>query len=411
VLLACLQGKSKSTNFTMADKNNIRLELPVWPEYEQDEIEAVVNVLRLGKGNTWVGQGVKSFENEFADYIGMPYGVAVCNGTVSLELALYALGIGDGDDVIVPARSFIATASSVVTSGAKPVFADVDLKSQNITLDTIKDVITKDTRAIIVVHLSGWPCEMDAISKYARQNNIKLIEDCAQAHGAKYNDQYVGSFGDASSFSFCQDKIISTGGEGGLLLLRDKKVWERAWSYKDHGKDYNAVFNERCENGFAWVHNSIGTNWRLTEMQAAIGRIQLKKLDSWVDQRKKNAQQLTKCFRKIEALRVTTPDETISHAYYKYYAFVRPEMLKPEWDRIRILNEIIDNGVPCFTGSCPEIYKEKAFEDYQGSMERLPIAKELGETSLMFLVHPTLGEKEIRYVCTAVNKVMQDAVL
>jgi dTDP-4-amino-4,6-dideoxygalactose transaminase len=394
----------------MADKNNKRLELPVWPKYEQDEIKAVVNILRSGKGNTWVGQDVKSFENEFSEYIGMPYGVAVCNGTVSLELALYSLGIGDGDDVIVPAKSFIATASCVVIRGARPVFADVDLKSQNITLDTIKDVITKDTRAIIVVHLGGWPCEMDAISKYTRQNNIKLIEDCAQAHGAKYNDQYVGSFGDASSFSFCHDKIISTGGEGGLLLLRDKKVWERAWSYKDHGKDYNAVFNEKRENGFAWVHNTIGTNWRLTEMQASIGRVQLRKLKEWVDKRRRNAQILVDGIKNIKCVEIFTPQVHEQHAYYRFYLFIKEAYLKEGWNRNRVIETFNKKGVPCFQGGCSEIYRENAFldENYQPE-KRLNNAEILDRESLCFLVHHTLTENDMNYMLLIIVDVFASA--
>jgi len=378
--------------------------LPGWPHYDQDEIDAVTNVLLSGKGNAWVGEHVNIFEKEFAEYIGMPHGVAVCNGTVSLELALYALGIGEGDDVIVPAKSFIATASSVVIRGARPVFADVDFKSQNITLDTIKDVITKDTRAIIVVHLGGWPCEMDIISEYARQNNIKLIEDCAQAHGAKYNGQYVGSFGDASSFSFCQDKIISTGGEGGMLLLRDKEVWERAWSYKDHGKDYNAVFDEASTNGFTWVHNSMGTNWRLTEIQASIGRIQLRKLEEWVDKRRRNAEILMNGIKNIKCVEIYMPQIHEQHAYYRFYLLIKEAYLKEGWNRNKVIEEFNKKGVACFQGGCSEIYREKAFSDKKYQPEkRMDNAEKLDRESLCFLVHHTLTEKDMNDMLLIIN--------
>lgn len=389
----------------------LNMEIAPWPVFADDEIIAVNNVLRSGKVNSWTGEQIKLFEKEFSEYIDVKHAIATANGSLTLELALHVLGIGNNDEVIVTPRSFIASASSVVLKGAAPVFADIDPESQNITADSIRKVITPKTRAIIVVHLAGWPCDMDAIMEIAKEKNLYVIEDCAQALGAKYKDKAVGSFGDVSIFSFCQDKIITTGGEGGMLCTRSDTLWESAWSYKEHGKNFDGAQKTNVTPDFNWLHDSFGSNLRMTEMQAAIGRVQLEKLDRWLFQRRKNAQQLTKCFRKIKVLRVTTPDEIISHAYYKYYVFIRPEMLKTEWDRIRILNAIVAEGVPCFTGSCPEIYREKAFEDYQGSMERLPIAKELGEMSLMFLVHPTLGEKEMGCACTAVSKVMQEAIL
>jgi dTDP-4-amino-4,6-dideoxygalactose transaminase len=389
----------------------LKMETAPWPVFGDDEIAAVNAVLKSGKVNAWTGEQVKVFEKEFSEYIGVEYAIATPNGSLALELALHVLNIGNDDEVIVTPRSFIASASCIVLKGATPVFADVDVESQNITAESIQKVITSKTRAIIIVHLAGWPCDIDAILKIAKEKNIYVIEDCAQALGAKYKGNPVGSFGDVSIFSFCQDKIITTGGEGGMLATNDESLFRRAWSFKEHGKDYEKSQKSNVTREFSWLHDSFGSNLRITEMQAAIGRIQLKKLDGWLIQRKKNAQQLTKCFSKIKSLRVTTPDEIISHAYYKYYVFIRPEMLKQEWNRIRILNAIIKEGVPCFTGSCPEIYKEKAFKDYQGSIERLPIAKELGETSLMFLVHPTLGEKEMGCVCIVVNKVMQEATL
>jgi dTDP-4-amino-4,6-dideoxygalactose transaminase len=389
----------------------LNMKVAPWPVFGDDEIAAVKAVLESGKVNAWTGEQVKYFENEVSKYVGVKYAIATANGSLALELALHALCIAEGDEVIVTPRSFIASASSIVLKGAVPVFADVDLESQNITADSICKVITPKTKAIIVVHLAGWPCEMDAIMKVAKEKNLYVIEDCAQALGAKYNGKQVGSFGDVSIYSFCQDKIITTGGEGGMLVTNDESIWRRAWSFKEHGKNIEAVRSANKTPGFSWLHDSFGTNLRMTEMQAAIGRVQLEKLDSWLTQRRGNARQLNECFGKTESLRITIPDEKIFHAYYKYYVFVRPEMLKPEWDRMRILKAIIDEGIPCYTGSCPEIYKEKAFNNNQEFIESLPNAKELGETSLMFLVHPTLSEKEIDYVCITVNKVIKRAIL
>jgi len=381
-----------------------------WPCFDKDEISAVTAILASGKVNYWTGENGHLFEKEFASFVDCKYAIALANGTVALELALYALGIGPGDEVIVPCRTFIASASCVVMRGAVPVMADVDPVSQNITADTIKAVITSRTRAIIAVHLAGWPCDMDPILQLAEEHDLKVIEDCAQAHGATYKGRAVGSLGNAAAFSFCQDKIISTGGEGGMLTTNDHTLWEKAWAYKDHGKCYEGAFNRHSPPGFRWLIESFGTNWRLTEIQSGIGRRQLKKLLWWRSARHNNAAILTERFSAIPALRVTAPGPDFGHAYYKYYTFVRPESLRVGWDRDRIMAAINAEGIPCFSGSCSEIYLEKAFDtDGLRPGERLPIARELGETSLMFLLHPTLDMQDMEDTCRAVEKVMRVA--
>jgi len=379
--------------------------LAPWPHFEADEIEAVRNVLQSGKINYWTGDEGRQFEKEFSAQSGCKYGVAVANGTVALELALYALGLGAGDEVIVPSRTFIASASSVIMRGARPVIADVDQVSQNITAETIRPLITPRTKAVIAVHLAGWPCDMDSILKLARDHGLKVIEDCAQSHGATYKSLPIGSFGDVAAFSFCQDKIMTTGGEGGMVTTNDEAIWERAWSFKDHGKSYDAVYNRKHPLGFRWLHESFGTNWRLTEMQSALGRLLMQKLPKFVQTRRRNAAILTKSFSRIAGLRVTLPPPEIGHSYYKYYAFVRPELLRDEWTRDRIMAAIVAEGLPCFTGCCSEIYLEKAFPEGIRPSQRLDVARELGETSLMFLVHPTLSEQDMLDTCQAVEAV------
>jgi len=382
---------------------------PQWPFYGRDEIEAVADILKSGKVNYWTGNHGNLLANEFADYCGTKYAIPVSNGTTALELALYALGIEPGDEVIVTPRTFIASISCIVMRGATPVFADVDPNSQNITADTIQQVLTDRTKAIVAVHLAGWPCDMDPIMDLAREKNLKVIEDCAQAHGAEYKGKKVGSLGHAAAFSFCTDKIISSGGEGGMLLTQDQAVWDRAWSFKDHGRDYKAVHKDHPP-GFRWVCNSFGTNWRMPEIQAVIARRQLTKLPEWLKQRRRNAELLTECFDGIPALRVTRPPSTITHAYYKYYVFLRPERLRPSWGQNEIVQAINDEGIPCFHGSCSEVYMEKAFDKTSWRPpERLPISCELGKKSLMFLVHPTLGGKEMDDTCKAVTKVLSIA--
>lgn len=381
-----------------------------WPFFGQDEIEAAMAPLVSGAVNYWTGQQGRLFENEFAAFCGCDHAIALANGTVALELALYGLGIGLGDEVITTSRTFIASASCIVMRGATPVLADVDPDSQNITPETILSCITPRTKAIICVHLAGWPCDMDPIMDLARKHGLKVIEDCAQAHGATYKGRPVGSLGDVAAFSFCQDKIMTTGGEGGMLTTNDAALWEKAWAFKDHGKSYEAVYNRQHPPGFRWLHESFGTNWRLTEMQSAIGRLQLRKLPEWTRTRKKYAAILTDALAQIPSLRVTIPPAEIGHAYYKYYVFVRPELLKVGWSRDRIMAAINDEGVPCYSGSCSEIYLEKAFENTGWRpIERLPVARELGETSVMFLVHPTLTETNIYKTCEVISSVMKTA--
>lgn len=385
---------------------------PPWPFFAADEIAKATEVLQSGKVNYLTGQEGRFFEAEFANSISRRHAIALANGTLALELALHILGIGPGDEVIVPSRTFIATASSVVTRGATPIFADIDVNSQNITANTIAPHISRRTKAIIPVHLAGLTCDMDPIMALARQHKLFVIEDCAQAVGSLYKGKPAGSFGDAAAFSFCQDKIITSGGEGGMLALDDETLFRKAWAFKDHGKDYDLVVQKNPSSGFRWLHQQFGTNWRLSEVQSAIGRVQLQKVPVWVEQRRKNAATLTHSFAKLPALRLPLPGPDDYHSYYKYYAFVRPDLLKPGWDRDHILSAINKQGIPCFTGICPEIYQEKAFTESTFSVKtRLPVAQTLGETSLMFLVHPTCEEQDMQDVCRVVEQVMQEATL
>jgi dTDP-4-amino-4,6-dideoxygalactose transaminase len=384
--------------------------LPLWPQFDAGDIDAVAGVLRSGKVNYWTGDECRQFESEFAAHCGVRYGVALANGTVALELAIEALGVGQGDEVIVTPRSFMASVGTVVLRGAKAVFADVDPDTQNITAETIAPLITSRTSAILCVHLAGMPCDMDPIMDLATSNGLLVIEDCAQAHGARYKGRPIGSFGHVSAFSFCQDKIMTTGGEGGMLVTNDEDVWRRAWAYKDHGKSYKTVYEVDHKPGFVYLHESFGSNWRLTEMQAAIGRRQLQKLPDWHKRRTANADLLVKGLEGLAALRVPPVPADIDPAWYKFYCFVRPEVLKPGWDRYRVKETISAEGIPCYSGSCPEIYREKAFAGTGMEPEApLPVAAELGETSLMFLIHPTLGEREMAETIAATRKVLAAA--
>jgi dTDP-4-amino-4,6-dideoxygalactose transaminase len=387
-----------------------------WPCFTGEEADAVASVLRSNRVNYWTGQEVQAFEREFADWVGARHAVALMNGTVALDAALKALGVGPGDEVVVTPRTFIASASCVVNAGATPVFADVERDSGNISAATILPVLTPATRAIIVVHLGGYPADMDAIMRLARGRGLKVIEDCAQAHGARYQGRSVGSIGDIGAWSFCQDKIMTTGGEGGMVTTNDVGLFEAIWSLKDHGKNREAVHEREHPPGFRWLHERFGTNWRMLEMQAVLGRIQLRRMADWTAARNANAKRIFDALAPLAgddgpvrlAPFVTSREDR--HAYYRFYCYVRPENLAQGWDRDRIVAQISAEGVPCFQGSCSEVYLEKAFSEAGlQPARRLPAAMELGESSLAFLVHPTLTEDEVEKTADTAAAVLRSA--
>lgn len=386
-----------------------------WPCFSPEEAEAVSRVLLSNKVNYWTGDECRQFEKEFAHFSETKYAVALGNGTLALDVALKALGVGNdtcaGHEVIVTSRTFLASASSIVNAGAVPVFVDVDRNTQNITADAVRAAITPRTRAIICVHLAGLPCDMDPIMDLAAQYNLRVIEDCAQAHGARYKGRSVGGIGHVGAWSFCQDKIMSTGGEGGMVTTNDRDLWSKMWSFKDHGKSWEAVYERDHPPGFRWLHESFGSNWRMTEIQAVIGRIQLKRMPEWTKARLANAMRILNAARNVPGLRVPEIPNWAEHGAYKCYVFVEPEKLANGWTRDRVMDEISRRGVPCFSGSCSEVYLERAFDGTGWRpKKRLPVARELGETSLMFLVHPTLTANEIDRTCAALTEVMSCAL-
>lgn len=394
-----------------------------WPNFTVEEADAVRSVLLSNKVNYWTGTECREFEKEFAAWCGTQHAIALSNGTLALDVALKALAIGPGDEVVVTPRTFIASISCVVNAGAMPVFADVEADSGNISAATIAKVLTPHTKAVICVHLAGWPCDMDPIMELANSHGLKVIEDCAQAHGSNYKGRAIGSIGDVGAWSFCQDKIMSTGGEGGMVTTNDEALWRAMWSYKDHGKSYEAVYERQHAPGFRWLHESFGTNWRMLEMQAAIGRIQLRRMADWTARRTANAQAIRTACRPHAAVRVplfacdrTRCDADCSkrsgcaHAQYKCYVYVRPDQLADGWTRDRIVEAINGQGVPCYQGSCSEVYLERAFDNTPWRpVQRLPVARELGETSIMFLVHPTLTSAEIDATCNGIAAVLSEA--
>ena len=394
-----------------------------WPNFTEEEGAAVQQTLLSNKVNYWTGSECRNFEKEFALWSDAKYAIALANGTLALDLALKGLGVGVGDEVIVSPRTFIASVSCVINAGATPVFADVAADSGNLTAETILRALTPRTKAVICVHLAGWPCDMDPIMMLAKQYDLKVIEDCAQAHGARYKGRSVGTIGHVGAWSFCQDKIMTTGGEGGMVTTNDEFLWRVMWSFKDHGKSYEAVYERKHPPGFRWLHDKFGTNWRMMEMQAVIGRIQLQRMSDWTAKRSINADTIIKVCRQFSALRVPSfgcsacsgncalnDGSSCVHGYYKCYVYVKPQNLANGWSRDRIIDEINMLGVPCYQGSCSEVYLEMAFEDTGWRPKiRLPNARELGDTSLMFLVHPSLTQREILKTCEVITCVMNKA--
>lgn len=359
-------------------------EFPTWPVYSEDERKAVDRVLQSGKSNYWTGEEGKLFEEEFASWCGVSHALCVFNGTIALELALRGCGIGKGDEVIVTPRSFLASAAAVVAVGATPVFADVELNSGNVTAETISKVTSEKTRGLVVVHIGGWPAEMPAIMELAEVHSIKVIEDCAQAHGAEISGQKVGTFGHVSTFSFCQDKIISTGGEGGMVVTNDQSIRDTLWSLRDHGRDREAFLSTNHPPGFRWLQQQFGTNARMTEMQAAIGRCQLQKVDGWITRRNQNASAIEEQLQQIGGVAAPQVPDYLKHAYYRVAFLVDDEQLR---DRIMVyMNEC---GIKATIGSCPEIYREPAFVS-AGFVpkSRLPVAEELGRRTLSLPTYP-----------------------
>lgn len=381
-----------------------------WPSFSEEEAGIVSRVLLSNKVNYWTGNEGREFEREFATVAGCTHAIAVANGTLALDLALHACKVGEGDEVIVTPRSFLASASCIINAGATPVFADVEVRSQNITAETIAPIITQQTRGIICVHHAGWPCDMDPIMALAEQHGLFVVEDCAQAHGATYNGRPVGGLGHIGCFSFCQDKIMTTGGEGGMVTTNDEDLWRTMWAFKDHGKSWDAVYNRNHPLGFRWLHESFGTNFRLTEMQSAIGRYQLTRMKDWHALRAQHAASLIECFNCTEGLSTPKPGPEIEHGWYRLYTFVQTDRLAKNWNRLRLIEKISERGVPCFVGSCPEMYLERAFEGLPSRpKERLPTAQQLGETSLCFLVHPTLTDQNIDKAKNVISDVMRIA--
>lgn len=361
-----------------------KINYPSWPTYSRKEINLVSSILKTGKTNFWTGKYCNLFENKFAKYFSRKFAISVSSGSVALDLAVKSLGLKKNDEVLVTPRSYIASASCVVSHNLKPIFVDVDLDSQNILPDDIERKITKKTKAIILVHLAGHPCEMSKIIKICKLKKIKIIEDCSQAHGAKYKSKFVGSFGDISIWSFCNDKIMSTCGEGGMITTNHYKYFKKIWALKDCGKNIEKIRNSKFTPKFKWIHDTIGSNYRMTELQASVGIFQLNQLKKWTQKRNFFSNRIYKLIKKYDYIRIPHISKNLFHSFYRCYFFIDLKKIK---NRANIISALRDVNIQCNVGSCPEIYLEKAFNNQVKKMKRLKNAKILGETSIALFIN------------------------
>ena len=382
-----------------------------WPNFSQDLITKLGGVISSGKINYTTGPYGERFEKKFSKFIGNKYAIAVCNGTAALEVAIKSLKLPKKSEIIVPARSFFASASCIVNTGHIPVFVDVDLLTQNISLSDIKKKISKRTKVIICVHLAGLPCEMYAIKNFARKNNLKIIEDCSQAHGASINNKEVGSFSDVSTWSFCNDKIISTLGEGGIISTNNKKIYKFCKKYINHGTTLKKIQNQEK---FIYNKDLFGTNLRLTEIQSFAGLEQLKCLKQTQKKRQKIAKDYLKLISKYKKYFFSYyPPKQIRSAWYRFYFFIKPNVRNHKKIRLDIIRDLIIRNLRCFSGSCPEIYLEKSFKKLKNfKIKRLKNCKILGETSLALDVNHTLNfwqhKKDLLQIKTVIEKFIKD---
>ena len=361
-----------------------------WPSFTQEEIDSVRNVLSSNNVNYWTGDECRAFEKEFASWSDSKHAVALANGTLALDIAFKALSIGVGDEVIVTSRTFIASISSIINSGAKPVFVDIDIASQNITPQNINSAITAKTKAILCVHLAGWPCSMDEIMTIANHHDLFVIEDCAQAHGAKYKGKPVGSIGHIGCWSFCQDKIITTGGEGGMVTTNNVELAEKLRLFRSHGM-------VRDVDPHTWLYNAetLGYNYRLTDIQAALGLSQLHRLDSFISQRNEIAERYREL---LSDLPITLPPAAPAGALHGYHLFAIHVA-----ERARVFRELRQAGIGVQVHYVP-VHHHGISTDIELPPGGLPKCEQVYEGLISIPIHPGLSRGDQDTVVREIRK-------
>ncbi len=379
----------------------------VWPQFSKSEIKLVNKILKSGKVNYWTGEYGRKLESSFSKLVNKKYSLAISNATIGLEYSLSSLNLKNTDEVLVTPRSYFSSASCILKVNAMPVFCDVEIDSQNISVESIKNNINKNTKAIIVVHLGGNPANITEIKKIALKNNITLIEDCSQAHGAKYKGKIVGSFGDIAIWSFCNDKIISSGGEGGIICLNNKKLYDKLWCYRDIGKNRRKFLKIKSKFYFQWLHDEIGTNFRMTELQSALALSQLKNLDKTIKKRKFIADSYINSLKNIFWLKYLKDDNMYSSARYRLNISIDQEIVKGKFYAKNIINLLNKNILICNEGPCPLIFLEKGFRNKRYKTKYLKNSYYLQNNNISLLIDPTMTKKDIKKLVNEFTNVIE----
>jgi dTDP-4-amino-4,6-dideoxygalactose transaminase len=402
--------------------------LPHWPWFDEATIRAAAEPLRNGKVNYWTGELGHEFERKFAEWCGAGHCISTTNGTSALHTALAGLEIGPGDEVIVPSYTFIATSFCVIQSGAIPIFADVRKEDHCIDPEDVASKIGERTKAVIPVHLYGNVCEMGELMEVAEAHDLRVIEDCAQAHGAEYHGRRVGTIGDAGCFSFCQNKTFTTGGEGGAVTTDDEDLAWHCRSFRDHGYDVEKRLSLlEAEGTLPYIHSRVGYNYRMTEIQSAIGLAELGKIDTWnLPRRRRNGALLIKELAECEEV-MTLPvhGEEKVNGFYVFPVVLDLDRLSV--DKKRVLEAMTAEGLPVWREFWPQCYRERAFLEHGGfgrarfpfeSQEytdpgsvryedvQCPNAAWLEDRTFIVHCYPTLEDRHIRLIAAGIKKVL-----
>jgi len=400
-----------------------------WPNFSEEAIQSVVETLRSGKVNYWTGRKGMEFEKRFAAWQGSKYAISVATGTAALHVALTALGIGPGDEVIVPSYTFIATSFSVVQAGAIPRFADVNLEDHCISVESAERLVTERTRAIMPVHLYGNVCDMDKIQAFAKKYNLFVIEDNAEAYGGAYKGKKTGTLGDIAGCSFCQNKTFTTGGEGGMVTTDNEELAWKARSFRDHGYDVKERLSLlELEQKLPYIHNMVGWNYRMTEMQSAIGLAELDRIDTWnMPARRRNAKILIDALRQrpeVKYFPIDTPER--QNGWYVLAFSLDIENMK--CDIQQFVKAAAAEGAPCWKVFWPQCHTERAFREYNSfgcsgfpfrskeyatpssvdySKVEVPNARWHEAHTFTCFAYPTFTEDDMHQIAAALVKVIQ----
>jgi perosamine synthetase len=392
--------------------------MPIWPAYGKEEIEVADQVLRSGHLARQSGTWVQRFEKEYARKFGIKHAIAVSSGTAAIHVALAALGVGPGDDVIHTAHCFIGTATPTLHAGAVPIFADIDERTFNISPASIEQQITPHTKAIVPVHLNGLPADMDSILRIAREHKLFVVEDAAQAHGSEFGGKLAGTMGVFGCFSFWEDKLITTAGEGGMIVTNDDDLALQARKIHHHGevrRDGDYYQGERL-----YYHDTLGYNYRMTEIQGAIGCVQLQRLDEYVRQRRQNAHRLTGLLSEVPGVIPPYEPENCKHVFYKYV--VRLDRRATQASSKEVVEALSAEGIPVSRRYPTPLHQQPLFTErhgqgntsapfcwYKGDLKYgggLPKAERLPNDLVRLPLTPNLSNDDLVDIARGVSKVM-----